>query len=61
MMPIAAAANITRIKEVMRVEPALLFVACTKISMKGKLVGLFNALVISPRQKSSAICFSLTA
>jgi hypothetical protein len=48
-MPIAAAANITRIKEIMRVEPDLLFVACRNISMKGNPVGLFNALLISPR------------
>jgi hypothetical protein len=56
MMPIAAAAIKIRIKEVMMVEPALLFVACMKISMKGKPVGLSSAFSISPRQKSSAIC-----
>jgi hypothetical protein len=55
-MPIAAAAIKTRIKEVIMVEPALLFVACRKISIKGKPVGLFSAFSISPRQNSSAIC-----
>ena len=43
MMPIAAAAIRTMIREVMTEEPALLFVACTKISMKANPVGLLNA------------------
>jgi hypothetical protein len=55
MMPIAAAAIKTSINEVMTVDPALLFVACTNISINGNPVGLFNALSISPRQKRSAI------
>jgi len=55
MIPIAAAAIRARIKEVMAVAPALLFVAWTNISMNGNPVALVRALLISPRQKSKAI------
>jgi hypothetical protein len=55
MIPIAAATKRTRITAVIAVDPALLFVACTKISIKGNPVGLVNASLIFPRQKSSAI------
>ena len=58
MIPIAAAAMRIRINAVMAVEPALLLVACTNISMKGNPVGLLKALLISPRQNRRAIyCF----
>jgi len=55
MIPIAAAAMRTRINAVMAVEPPILLVACTNISMKGNPVGLVKALLISPRQNRRAI------
>jgi hypothetical protein len=58
MIPIAAAVMRMRIKAVIAVEPALLLVACTNISMKGNPVGLIKALLILPRQNRRAIyCF----
>jgi len=55
IIPIAAAVIRTMIKAVMTVEPTLLLVAWTKIPMKGKLVGLFKALSMFPRQNNRAI------
>jgi hypothetical protein len=55
MIPIAAATSKATSKAVIAVAPPTLLVAWTKISMNGKPVGLFNALVMSPRQKSIAI------
>lgn len=43
------------IRTVMTVVPALLFVACRKISMNGNPVGLVRASSMSPKQNSKAI------
>lgn len=55
MVPVADAVKRKRIKHVMAVAAALLFVACAKISMKGNPVGVSNAAVVPPRQNKSAI------
>lgn len=44
-----------RTKQVIPVAAALLFVACTKISMNGNPVGVSKAALISPRQNKRAI------
>jgi hypothetical protein len=54
-MPIAAAIMRSRIKQVIPVAAALLFVAWTNISMKGNPVGVSKAALISPRQNKRAI------
>lgn len=55
IIPIAAAIMRRRIKQVIPVAAALLFVACTKISMKGNPVGVSKALLMLPRQNKRAI------
>jgi hypothetical protein len=55
IIPIAAAIINRRIKQVMPVAAALLFVAWTKISMKGNPVGVSKALLMFPRQNKRAI------
>jgi len=55
IVPAEPAATRKRIKLVITVAPALLFVAWTKISIKGNPVGVVRAALISPRQNRSAI------
>jgi hypothetical protein len=53
--PLPDAIKRNKIKQVIAVAAALLFVACAKISMKGNPVGVSRAAVTSPRQNKRAI------
>lgn len=55
IIPIAAAIKRARMIEAIAVAPPLLLVACAKISMNGKPVGLASASSTLPMQKRMAI------